>query len=473
MPTKDGSIVSATRRGSLSFDIVLETSGFCVLEIEASSLSAGGYNPPIPFFAILNGNNLGGAEASANQYTFSWLTQWMPAGKHRLTIDNRNLRAGSSLAIHSVKLLRHQGEDYDKNTIPDWLENHFKTLNHVTTADATSYISPACVEGIARRTDEVKISSSGNEVTINSGVGNAWYANVPLNHDSDTKFDVSYENGHQSQNCSIHWLETNLLECPDEIRVRVGDSLKLSAISTKGSQSQLVTMNGELLSFSTETGNAIVAFDAVGVQTLVVSSANNSKRTLRTVQVKVYGADFGQPFDVASGSERKWNLPGVSRDLHLQADPLLSLREIAVDADQARCVGVTSQAKLAASPVVVARLYENGPIVAATTLNSFYFAASTVTNNSAVIRVLPDGTRVVRATYAIDGKIPADLSIWIEMYVTDAVFANGDTWWNLTAADFNENGEASLEYYKAPGKGTPYICHWIRPYMEKSTKKDQ
>jgi hypothetical protein len=99
-------------------------------------------------------------------------------------------------------------------------------------------------------------------------------------------------------------------------------------------------------------------------------------------------------------------------------------------------------------------------------VESFYFAPSSVTGNSSVIRTLPDGTRVVRVIYAIDGKVPPDLSIWIQMYVTDAIFANGDSWYELTAADFNENGEASLEILKAPGLGTPYVCHWINPFME-------
>jgi hypothetical protein len=76
---------------------------------------------------------------------------------------------------------------------------------------------------------------------------------------------------------------------------------------------------------------------------------------------------------------------------------------------------------------------------------------------------LPDGTRVLEFMLMIDGVIPADLSIWLEFYVTDAVFADGSTRYHLTAADFDENGVARILVYKAPGSGVA-ICHWIRPY---------
>jgi hypothetical protein len=155
----------------------------------------------------------------------------------------------------------------------------------------------------------------------------------------------------------------------------------------------------------------------------------------------------------------------VPKELFIQADATLELAEHSTNQNDYQVIDVTSYATLGASSRVLARLYEGGPIVAASTVESFYFAASTVTNNNSIIRILPDGTRVVRSVFAIDGKIPDDLSIWIEMYVTDTVFANGDSWYELTAADFDENGEAVIEFYKSPGSGSPFVCHWIRPFM--------
>ena len=63
-------------------------------------------------------------------------------------------------------------------------------------------------------------------------------------------------------------------------------------------------------------------------------------------------------------------------------------------------------------------------------------------------------------------RSPPDLSLWMQMYVPDAVFANGGSWLHLTAADFDENGRTEIDIYKAPGDGVPYVCHWIRPFSD-------
>jgi hypothetical protein len=99
-------------------------------------------------------------------------------------------------------------------------------------------------------------------------------------------------------------------------------------------------------------------------------------------------------------------------------------------------------------------------------VHSLQLSTANQTGDAIVIGTLPDGTRVVEVSYIIDGPIPDDLSIWVRLYVTDAVFANGLTWLRLTAADFDENGVARFNVYKAPGTGTPYVCHWILPYAD-------
>ena len=466
MIAKDGSLTSVNRRGSLEFEFELEKSGICIVEVSATSLSATSYNPPIPFLAAVNGVTIGSASASSKQYTFSWMTPWLPAGKHTVTINNRNLRAGSSLALHSVKLLRHDGEDKDGNGIVDWLENILLRSDSVNSATLSSTTSPACIEGISRFVGDVALKNSNEEIEVRSGIASGWYANVALDKVKDTVLHAAFESGSLKQTMNITWLETNLLTCPAKLLVRVGDSLKVRAQSEGEKSSYLITCDGEKVANVEADGCSILTFGTAGKHTITVHSSDQSASAQRTISVSAVAADFGGTFVVASGSTRKWTLPGVPRDLFLQSDPILTLKDLDRNPGQDRIVNVTSSAQLAANPVVLARIQEGGTIVASTAVESFYFAPSSVTGNSSVIRTLPDGTRVVRVIYAIDGKVPADLSIWIQMYVTDAIFANGDSWYELTAADFNENGEASLEILKAPGLGTPYVCHWINPFME-------
>jgi hypothetical protein len=169
---------------------------------------------------------------------------------------------------------------------------------------------------------------------------------------------------------------------------------------------------------------------------------------------------------VAVGAPRVWDLPSIPRSLVLDADPGLGLEELDRQPLKSRRVTVSYPDRQSGSPRVLARLWKDGPIAAATSVNAFWFVPATATGNYQVIQTLPDGTRVVEVRYVIDGPIPPDLSIWLQMDVTDAVFANGDTSHELTAADFDASGEARLLIYKAPGTNIPFVCHWIRPYFK-------
>jgi hypothetical protein len=75
------------------------------------------------------------------------------------------------------------------------------------------------------------------------------------------------------------------------------------------------------------------------------------------------------------------------------------------------------------------------------------------------VNILPDGTRVVEIGIMIEGKIPPDLLLRIRLIVPDAVFANGESYYELRAGDFDEDGVARLTIYKAPGHGVAAVCH--------------
>jgi len=158
---------------------------------------------------------------------------------------------------------------------------------------------------------------------------------------------------------------------------------------------------------------------------------------------------------------RTWTPEFLPAAAVLEADDNLSLLELP---GVPRAFNAGFNVTREASARVVARLPGGGPVLDAATIHGFFLAASTWTGSHHVVQTLPDGTRVVRVGYVIDGEIPPDLSIWIQMQVPDAVFANGDVWLRLTAADFDDNGQAYLEIYKAPGDNIPYVCHWLRPF---------
>lgn len=462
-----GSLHSMTRRGAAEFSFNLEKPGIHLVELQAAAHAGGSYVSPIPVIVRVDGAEIGRADVKAGGSRHRWLTSWLPAGIHTVSIDNRNVRTGVALEISSVTIFAHAGVDANGNGTPDWLDHLVKKDNRFDVASSKSAISPACIEGIARYTSDVRLSTPEGDITASPGLAGHWFANVPLDPSGQTKMTGLFENGSVREEHTIHWTATNLFESTDTIRVRVGDSLRITAVpagAEGGKMAVKLTRDGEQLSAGPGVEPRIVKFEKPGTVTLAASAADGQETLEASVKIEVVAADFGPAFAVAAGATRTWNLPGLERSLVLDGDAGLGLEEIDSQPPSARRVSVTYPASKSGSPRVLARLWKDGPIAAATTINAFWFVPATDTGNHRVIEVLADGTRVVEVRYVIDGPIPADLSIWLQMYVTDAVFADGSTWHELTAADFNANGEARLLIYKAPGKGIPYVCHWIRPF---------
>ena len=464
----NGTLGSMARRGIASWEIEISAPGVYLVEVVASARGTTGYIPPVPVTVLIDDleTTRGLILAGERPTRLVALTRVLSAGKHRVTLDNRNVRSGVGLAITSVSLYRHEGADSNTNGVPDWLENLCRLSDSVSQDQSESAVSPACIEGEARFAGDVALSVGGVEVVACEGLRGKWFANVPLDPAAAVELKAAFEGGTITESLAIKWTSTNLMTCPEVLRLRVGDSVLLTAYP-EDADSQTVTFNISDQAGFNCTGPAMqpqqVRFEHPGRAVLAVSTntPQGDKKT-RSVTVEIRAADFGEEFSVAVGYERTWELPLVSRDLFIEADPWLTLGEQASTPPTPR--SFSANIAEAGTARVLARLDDHGPVLAATTVNGFNFASATATGESTVIAVLADGTRVVQIGYVIDGRVPANLSIWLRLYVTDAVFANGDTWYHLTAADFDLNGMARLRILKAPGQGIPFVCHWISPF---------
>jgi hypothetical protein len=472
MAGANGTLVSLERRGAVSWDLELSTPGVYLIEVLATARGAAAYVPPVPVTVLIDGLETlrGEIHAGDRPSRLAGLTRWLAAGAHRVTLDNRNVRAGVTVAIVAVNLYRHEGADLDADGIPDWLESICGRDNQLAESRIESAVSPACVEGAARFPGEVALTIGGVPVPAREGLRGRWFADVPLDPAAPVELTAAFEGGTVTRTTAIRWLPTNLMTCPEILRVRTGDSLLLTAYPEDAEPQAVnfeISAGEDLVREGTADQPQQICFETAGRTVLAVSAgtAAENPRQTRTVTVEVCAADFGAGFSLAAGYPRVWELPSVARDLHLEADHWLELAERTTTPPAPRTFTATVAEPGPAR--VLARLWERGPVLAAATVNGFRFAAASDTGNHHVIRVLADGTRVVEVRYVIDGLVPPDLSVWLHLYVTDALFANGDTWYRLTAGDFDERGEARLLIHKAPGTGTPYVCHWILPFSER------
>jgi hypothetical protein len=458
-----GGLSSGSRRGAVSFELELDRPGIYSLVLHASATGSISYVPPVPVVVSINDTPLGTAKFPVDSATSSWLTPWLPAGKHLVKVDSHNVRANVSLTIHSVTLMRFEGNDSAGFGVPDWLGKFLHERSSASQLSPTSRVSPWFVEGVSRFPESVSIAVEDLQVPAKDHLTGQWYANVPLPSDGSVANVVfSLEGGSVMQSHKVQWVTTNLVEMPPINHLRVGDSIRAVAFHSPDDTFSL-KLGAERWSDQRTTSPVTLTFDKPGIHQLEVVLSDGT-RLERTFQI--HQADFGEPFSLSVGAARNWVLPLVNHPLEITVDSgINSTYESDVFSEEGPVsLLLENSSAMVGSRSIIARLPGGGPIVATGSIHSFALASATRTGDSYLVGTLPDGTRIVEVSYIIDGEVPADLSLWIRLYVTDAVFANGLTWLLLTAADFDENGVARFRVLKAPGSGVPYVCHWILPY---------
>lgn len=456
----DGSLTSVNRRGSLSFEFDLEKPGIHAITLVANASGSASYIPAVPVSVTVSGMRIGNANFPAVSTSRTWLTPWLPAGRHVVIVENHNVRANVGLTIHSLVLSHFDGKDLNAHGIPQWLANTLLLKNSVSTLPLQSAVSPCFIEGVCRFPASVSAAVANQPLSVLDHMSGHWHTNVPLNPDaSATQLQLNFENGTQSETHEILWIPTNLAQAPQVNHLRLGDSIRVVAHDNP-TDTFTLRHGDKIWEKQSPSDPVTITFDQPGSFTLEATWAQGSSAS---VVYHVHHAEFGDPVAVPAGGSRVWTPKNVTSPLEIQADQGITLTPTEASS---KAYLVSNASTTSGSIGVVARLPGHGAILATGTIDSFILSSGSKTGDARLVGVHPDGTRVIEVTYIIDGPVPADLSIWIRLYVTDAVFANGLTWLQLTAADFDENGVAKFRVLKAPGTGTPYVCHWILPYSD-------
>ena len=475
----DGTIRSLDRRGESVWVFQVEKAGIYQVALTGWAESPKLPTPGVPVSLGVDGVEIGrGVLAAGPKLTrLAPVTRWLAPGRHKFSVFNHNVRSGVSMVVASMDILAMTGDDKDGDGFPDWLEASYQKLDHALPPSGGFTTSPACLEGMSRFFEDLEIETSkGEKVQANLGLSGRWYTDIPLDPGGEARtLNLAFEGGTITETLDVAWSETNLLGEDKEYQVRLGDAMRLTAYDPQGAAKGTefsISANGNTLHRGAASSPFVFKFDKEGpLQISVESVSANGAKLVRTVAFVVSKADLGGEFGIPSDRSRTWVPPSLSAAAQIENDENLTLIETTGASGTPRSFEASFGVKVGTSGRVIARVPE-GPILSSATIQGFYLAPATVTGDHQYIDTLPDGTRVILVGYVLDGKIPADLSIWIQLYVPDAVFANGDTWLHLTASDFDKNGRTQFKVYKAPGKGIPYVCHWIRPYGEGPPGRD-
>lgn len=236
----NGTLISLDRRGSATWDFSLDESGWHLLEVLATPQGNTWAGAPLTLGITITRPSDGkqwqiGAfplrddEGQATRILA--LLPSMPVGDYRATVSINNISESRNVRIDRLRVISPAGIDSDGDGIPDWIETRLGQENALLSA-TTSPVSPACVEGVTREAAKSWLTLNGQNVSLQKGINNRWFANVALPADGTAQpLRASFEDASLVQDHAIAWTTTNLLNT-SALTIRADDSLRLTAHPT-------------------------------------------------------------------------------------------------------------------------------------------------------------------------------------------------------------------------------------------------
>lgn len=456
-----GAVYGNSRRGSLDYQFDLAAPGVYRLEIEVQGESNPGADNRYELVASVDGEYLNrirynlaiGESASAPV-----ATPWLGAGTHTLRLYYDNALKYKTLRVVAVRVQRIDGPDADGNGVADWMERRLQILNGLSGEALASFTSPFCLEGRARYRGGLSVTSGGMAVEFQPAPADQWYADVPLSAEAPAAIAVSFEGGALEEQRAVEWVPVELLESPDMV-IRKGDSLLLAVapqgasagdevvVAVQGSPSVTGTVGQPVEHLFAEAG----IYQATGVHT--ASGASGA------MTVEVVEAQFsGEPVALVD-QNRNWENPGIGENVLVESDPRMYFAGAGVLAEGGRKFRLRIDQP--EDRYVVARLGADGPVVAGGRIVGTRIEASARTSVE-IVETYADGSQLIEMT-VVAGELTDQVRVGIDIFVAGVMFEDGTTFKELTMADFDEFGIATVRFIR-PASASTSVCHSIKIY---------
>ncbi|MDT8392055.1 MAG: LamG-like jellyroll fold domain-containing protein [Lentisphaeria bacterium] len=392
---------------------------------------------------------------------------YLAAGQHTIRVEWRNNALYTSLKINRLRLLSPGGTD--------WRQNRADALSALDdNAPTISAVSPVCLEGPGYFVDAMKILSGyipadsplpvENNQLVNTVIpapAERWYANIDLDPAAPTPVTLSWQNGMKTQNHSVTWTVTNVMIAED-LTVRTGDALLLDAFP-EGETGGYITFAIEGEQLNSTVGNPVVhRFEQAGEYTVgALWTPQSGAPVFKEITVTVKSCSFsGSPIAIVN-KERIWDNPGVPNEAVLSYDTGISLVNTPLD-PYGRRFAITAWDDKPAR--ILARLGDDGPVMASTDIQSIAYEGGMKSRNYDVIQTFDDGSTLGEMRLVL-GTVPPDLVIKIKIIVSGVTFEDGTTQRTVTADDFNELGEYRYRMIKSAETLTS-VCHTVSAFQD-------
>ena len=485
------SVDCLNRKGHISYQITIPSKRVYVLEVSGQNALSSETDVEFDLDMEIAGTVCKAKKLISNAGGSSTIRFYLPlltSGTYNAKLIWNNIDHDKALRINQVRLLALNGPDSNSNSVADWIDHRMVMLqkNNIPTISLTS---PLCIEGNKGvAVTEIQVSSiagsqkpytdannnivwaensdarvANGELTlvvpqVQDSVKNQFYANVELSPEAGTVITVNRGGAETTQN--VEWKETNILSTPT-ITIRKGDALLLSVRPTDSiSGSAVATIGNEHLTFSTENAKIPYRFNESGTFSVLAEFTPANRTTVSgEMVVKVVEASFtGVPYSIV-GIERSWQNAKIPAEAVLESDNNIMIFR----SNTASGANISFYGKESGRYNIVARLGENGSVMAASQVCILDSSTHKADGYYKVIDTFDDGTKLIEGKIILS-EVPTDLNIRLAIYTTGTTFLDGTLVKTLTAADFDENGVCRYQMLKTDGSPTS-TCHGISFYQ--------
>jgi plastocyanin len=311
--------------------------------------------------------------------------------------------------------------------------------------------------------------SEGDGFEILPSAGARWYANLPLNDWGLTTASVAFQNQALVQTINTMWVPYNLLEHDGEtLTVRVGDSLRFTAwqpnswfgsfaLSIAGQQIATDQMEPLVHTFN-EAGTYTVS----GTFSEWFGGSQSGE-----VTINVIGGTFPEESPACLvGRTREWSFEGMPSNMVYEVDHSVEMEFRSCEA------GITNQSSLVTKValkatktngehIMLARLYEGGPILASTKLSTFW-VQNAVDGYFWTVERFDDSE--LWEVESIAKNLPDTVDLQIKVFVAGVTFDDYTLERWITNADYDELGEYKFRLFH-PNDSQHSTCHTFKLYQ--------
>lgn len=257
--------------GSVEYAFTIAKAGYHELVLDGQLSSGGRLYSHFNITREIDGTRFGrellvGRDGFAT--TFRVLTPWLAAGKHTLRLHVAPDRTPTALRILTLGLRRMAGEAEEAAVAELTRQNGFLPAR----GDGAFAISPACVEMNSRGSAAPVLKAGKKSLTTHEGLPGVWWADVPLPESgAPLAMTCASASDRTEVAATARWVETPVHQ-GGEIRLRVGDALRLTAWRAEGGADSKAVVSARGKNTPTPAGKPLVLrFDKPGDETVTAT----------------------------------------------------------------------------------------------------------------------------------------------------------------------------------------------------------